>query len=719
LGLFGWGIMEADQKKKRIWAVLIGPVAFALGMASMIFIVEQSFRLLARQPCWPLAIGDLYLIVYFLIAIIGIGVGSGIARLRIAKNHSKKAFLFMALVVLFVMGLMVWKNYGKPWQEGYWLLRLMLVIGLFGMSLISGFRLFQNINIIIGIGLLFIWIGWATLAPESLLSWMDLSSSLRNFVIVHSLILAIIAGWAYQNLKNISPRILASASLCIFAGFLATAFIGPDKAVEPASNAKNTANSAENENSRPPNLFLIVLDTVRKDHLSLYGYQRDTSPFLKELAKESLVFTNFKSSAPWTLPAHASLFTGLYPHEHHANFGQESGRFSPLEVSFTTLAEILKKRGYATGGISANFAYVNQHCGLGQGFDYFSSDSSSFYILFLKMDLMRIIFNTGLAARVLGNISRKGPADFYYEYYRPYINGEEVNRRARKWTRENCQEGPCFLFLNYMEAHPPYMTPKKYRKSFGGNFGKISYWGIPSYNWYMSAEDTKGVWDFKSGIPAADSRMLNSLYDEEIRYLDDCVRDLLEAIRKDHLYENSLIVILSDHGEAFGEKGLLSHGGSVYEFEMAVPLIIITPFAKTTGINNEISNMIELYPYILNCLNEQKCGASISNGSKYYLGMRPSQEMPNNKAFNNNDILAIWDKDVKVIIEEKKVIGVYDYVKDPEEAINLGEKGVKDGAEVMKIYDEVLPRRVAGRESAAKPISAKERKELKALGYIK
>jgi hypothetical protein len=167
------------------------------------------------------------------------------------------------------------------------------------------------------------------------------------------------------------------------------------------------------EPKAPPNVVLLTLDTVRADHLGCYGYSRATSPRLDAFARGATLYRRSFSSAPWTLPSHASLFTGRYSFEHGARNlrSRDPGRsFSALAPGHYTLAEALKERGYATAAFVANTGLLSRRCGVNQGFDVYQT--------------------------------RRLPA-------------REINAAGLEFMRK-ARKRPFFLFLNYMEAHRPY-----------------------------------------------------------------------------------------------------------------------------------------------------------------------------------------------------------------------------------------------------------------------
>ena len=212
-----------------------------------------------------------------------------------------------------------------------------------------------------------------------------------------------------------------------------------------------------------PNVLFIVLDTVRADHLSLEGYHRPTSPALERLAKGGIRFDRARTPAPWTLPSHASFFSGRWPHDLGAAWS------TPLRTKHPMLAEYLGARGYATAGFVAN-AYCSYDSGLGRGFTYYED-----YIL-EDLVFLRTAVLVEESLQFLHSIDdyvAASPIDFLREYSRWFYSGvrrdaESINRGFHDWLLRRSQpDRPFFVFLNYFDAHTPYKLPDGARPRFG------------------------------------------------------------------------------------------------------------------------------------------------------------------------------------------------------------------------------------------------------------
>jgi arylsulfatase A-like enzyme len=316
--------------------------------------------------------------------------------------------------------------------------------------------------------------------------------------------------------------------------------------------------------SGSPNVLVITLDTVRAQNLSLYGYSRKTSPHLERIASGGVVFDNAWSTSPWTLPSHATMFTGHYPQSLSTNFA------TPLDGTHPTLAEILRHHGYETAGFVGNFEYCGRTTGLSRGFVYYDDYPRSLAHMVYLCDLaLRTIAMTpiGLAWERTGAF-RKSAAS--------------VNRSFLEWAdRRPQKDRPFFAFLNYYDAHSSYVVPRP----FNADFTTVS----------QSEEDELLV-DIASGIDTRSGsrqmRLFQRGYDDCVTFLDAQLGVFFDELMRRGLLQHTLVVITSDHGEQFGEHDLAYHGNSLYRQVLHVPLIFVWP--GTIPSNVRISQPVSL-----------------------------------------------------------------------------------------------------------------------------
>jgi arylsulfatase A-like enzyme len=298
-----------------------------------------------------------------------------------------------------------------------------------------------------------------------------------------------------------------------------------------------------------PNILLLVLDTVRAWDIGWMGYWRPTTPRLEEWVRRGVVFDRMLSTSPWTVPSHATMFTGFLPGEFTA------GWTTRLDGTRTTIAEVLRERGYATGGFVGNYRYAGSASGLDRGFDRYVDYPANFeQVLRSGQVTARALALPGVTARLGSRRLIHGGA-----------YGEAVNRNFLDWVGES-RDRPFFAFLNYFDAHAPYLPP------------------APWDSLFLRGQDRERTDRYWQGIgelygfpyfPQPYLEETKSAYNGSIAYLDFQIDSLLTVLAQRGLLDNTVVIITSDHGEHFGEHGLIQHGSSLYLQLLHVPFAIL------------------------------------------------------------------------------------------------------------------------------------------------
>jgi arylsulfatase A-like enzyme len=306
-----------------------------------------------------------------------------------------------------------------------------------------------------------------------------------------------------------------------------------------------------------PNVLLIVWDTVRAKSLSLYGYNRRTTPHLEQWAESSVVFDHATSTSPWTLPSHGSMLTGRWSHELSTNWE------TPLDGEHRTLAEALTAHGYLTAGFVANTYYCGHELGLARGFARYDDYVVSPQELLISSTLARTIVNSAVIRRLIG-----------YHDNIPRQNAAAITDRFLRWQSTTAGR-PFFAFLNYFDAHETFLPPPP----FAGRFGA----GPPSFSPAVIQDVRRTLRRDWFERPVEEIRGEVNMYDGAIAYLDQELNRLLAELQARGHLDNTVVILTADHGEQFGEHGLFLHANSLYHPLLHVPLIIRFPPALPGG----------------------------------------------------------------------------------------------------------------------------------------
>lgn len=312
-------------------------------------------------------------------------------------------------------------------------------------------------------------------------------------------------------------------------------------------------------------VILISIDTLRADHLGCYGYDRETSPHIDALAADSAKFDNTYAASPWTLPSHVSLFTSLYGVHHQVYYDDET-----IPVELVTLADRLRKAGFSCGAITGG-GFVSSIYGFSKGFDVYSEGEGG-------------VFHQDSAERVFGS--------------------------ASAWIEQH-KDRDFFLFIHTYQPHSPYACPPPYKVMFLNERSKVGHIDLIGH--------LGGKNSIFKPLPEDERQNIVDLYDGEIRYTDDkLLGPLMARLKEMGLYEETMIVFTSDHGEEFFDHGGWGHGHSVYDESLKVPLLIKFPGSKFQGESWEnIVSLVDIMPTILDEMRIDFSGSEFDGQSLF------------------------------------------------------------------------------------------------------
>lgn len=317
--------------------------------------------------------------------------------------------------------------------------------------------------------------------------------------------------------------------------------------------------------SQRTNILVAVVSGARADHCSAYGYERDTTPFLAQLAREGVRAQQMISTSTWTLPSHASLFSGLFPSLHGAT--EENHILSPR---CRLLPEIVHEAGYRTASFCPN-PWVSPDTGFGRGFDRFYTQRLGGRLTGSATDYAR-----RASDRVLGRID---------------AGARRTNLALLSWL-ETVNE-PFFAFVHYREPHLPLRPPAPYDRMFAPPNSDPA--RLRSLN-----QDSAAFLSGAVRMDAADLAVLTAAYDGALRYVDMRLQEVATVLGRDGRWDRTLVVVLGDHGEHLGEHGMIGHQFGLYDSVLHVPLVLRCPDNVPRGfVVDEMVQPVDILPTVL------------------------------------------------------------------------------------------------------------------------
>jgi len=345
------------------------------------------------------------------------------------------------------------------------------------------------------------------------------------------------------------------------------------------------------------NFILITIDALRKDHMSCYGYHRNTTPCINKIAENSSIFTNAFSVAPYTKPSMISLFTSTYPFDYGGYCFINERR---------TIAEFLKLAGYLTIGIP-NTPILSEKYGFNKGFNIFISplhvnNRSHFNTIMQKIRNNDKIYS--LLQKIVSMIPKKRIPNFLKKLsiHTPYQDAKILTNLAINLLRNNLDSN-FFLWLHYMDTHYPYKLREDEYKQI--NVSSISSHVLNDINLLIKKYDCKN-----KNISKNILNLIMQVYDSEIKFIDNNICNLMIFLKNNKLLEKTIIIITSDHGEEFLDHGAIQHSGCnnkthIYNELINVPLIVSIPYLENKIIKNNVS-LLDIMPTFLSLGNIEK-----------------------------------------------------------------------------------------------------------------
>jgi len=413
------------------------------------------------------------------------------------------------------------------------------------------------------------------------------------------------------------------------------------------------------------NIFLITVDSLRADHLGCYGYGRNTSPNIDKLAKEGLLFKQAVANGQCTPVSFPVIICSQYP-----RLFEKSFNFRPKDAKM--IQEALSERDYQTAAFLSN-PYISSFFGYDRGFDLFED--------FLNLSHKKI--KRGLVAFIKKRFGWVySPMKKIYAKIRisrgvgAYENADVINKRVVEWLEKDYQ-GKAFVWIHYMDVHTPYIPSKKCLMQVGA--GEIT------------KNDIKEIRNNISKIPdylkEAMWEKIIGLYDAEIRFVDDKIGWLIEYLKEKKIYDDSLIILTSDHGEELFDHGGFVHPAKLYDELLHIPLIIISPEIESAEIETPVSQL-DIAPTIISLIDGSreesfegeiiisKKGRYDGREDKFVMSVCSINEENKIDGEGNGSLLvSCRSRKLKLIYNEKtQDYEGYDLINDPKEERNIYQK---------------------------------------------
>ena len=456
---------------------------------------------------------------------------------------------------------------------------------------------------------------------------------------------------------------------------------------------------SKRQQGKKPNIILIILDTARADSLGVLAEHGSSTPNIDDISRQGTTFVNAFAPSPWTVPSHASIFTGHYSHRHNAV--HEHFR---LSNSFQTMAEILKSLGYITGGFTCN-AWLRPKSGMEQGFDTYK--------------------------------------EVYKEQTKPKTDqgAAKATEMVVNWLNQLADDGkPFFLFVNYMEAHMPYKPPAKilYRlDSMKAGPGMRFFSNFPI--------KLAGLYNIgRLKLTPDELTRVQTLYRAEIAYVDEKIGTLISCLRTHGPLDNTILIITSDHGENLGEHNLMGHEFSLFDTVLHIPLIVRFPSALPPGESVEAPvSLVDILPTILEILGDHARLAELKGVSllraknvqanedrsilaeysrpKTLINYHMRRRFPQvDLSHYDVSLKALRKGRFKYVVSDRGEEFLYNVAEDPAELADISasfpEQLSRLRTELTELTQTVGP--IEDREDKSEPFTPEQRRQLESLGYL-
>jgi len=454
--------------------------------------------------------------------------------------------------------------------------------------------------------------------------------------------------------------------------------------------------------STDPDVIVITIDTLRKDHLGSYGYPYPTSPFLDRFSQNSLQAINFITTTTYTNPAHASLFTGKYPDQHLTRDNK-----TPYQAEFPTMAELFKTRGYHTGAFVSGAPLARSLCGLDKGFDNYDDE----------MTYRRRRQKNPLIAK--NQIPPPAKSDVQDTPFQAVANnrrkGEDTIREALDWLNSRSSEQPVFLWIHLYDPHGPYNPPDPLTAIFAETKTSLGY----------HLGQKVPVHQRIPGKQTLDQYIAR--YDGEIRYADACLEHFMKELSIKRTRKKQ-IVITADHGESLGEHNYyFDHGKFVYEPCLAIPMFMTDDNEEIQGkLLSSFASLIDIFPTLTTGLNNGSHDPEgthlfdLVSRSEYSMGRHLfAESKPCHTQEPGGRIFCVQHNQFKYVYRSDPLDAeLFDLATNPSETMDIKDNSDNPAVLLRSQIEKRIDENKSLKPVAPKSLDERELESMRALGYV-
>ncbi|MCW5893541.1 MAG: sulfatase-like hydrolase/transferase [bacterium] len=542
--------------------------------------------------------------------------------------------------------------------------------------------------------------GGCILGAEAYLRTLSPTSGMRLPGVIGIAVAALVLLWPLTRLfRQPGGGLVALLVVLLGAGGVGAArgFTGGPEAPQ---NAATLASGSR------PNIVLVLIDTLRADHLGTYGYSRPTSPNIDAFAADAVLFEQAFSQSSWTKPAMASLLTGHYPSMHQTNLEQQK-----LPESETIVTQLLRDQGYRTAVLSGN-PWITPDYGFGRGVDHFYSiyDERFARVTLFMNALKRISKQTGGRNWIYNKVKLLVQGELSTT-----ARDEVLTTEASRWLDAN-HDRPFYMHVHYMSPHHPYDPPPPYDKWVPDKSAKpVTYYPKKSYF----------PFDEGQAIPEAQREDMIARYDGDILFVDTVFQKLLGKLKSLGILDDTIVIVVADHGEEFYEHKNWGHGQGLYNELIHVPLIIRYPKAfQPSRIGTPVMS-VDILPTVLELASAPPKPTA---AGRSLVPLAKGDTVPRNpQAFS--ELIYRFGATRSVVDDKHKLIHkqqdqrvaseLYDLSTDYPEQKDLVAQDATEAAKLQSQMTDTLKWADAHKATAAEAkIDDEMGKRLKALGYL-